>query len=308
MWRNVGLYVALRIASVVVPILPLRVAYALACTAGNCAYCLLSGPRTAIRRNLAQVLSEAPDSPNVRRRARRAFQNDAKNWVDTLRIARLTNQEILASVDVHGWKNVEGAVSGGKGLIILTMHLGNFDLVGQVVVARGLRITVPVERMRPQRLYHLLTQGRRSKGLNAVPVDQAPRQMIRALRAGEVVAIAGDRQASGRSTAVELFGRRTSIPQAPLSLARHSGAPILLGVGIRREDDRFDGFATAPIDLQRTGDSRLDDQENARRLVHTMEEFIHRFPDQWLVFSPVWPDEGPRNPAASIEHQSQAAV
>lgn len=288
--NNTGLYLALRAARAILPIVPLSLAYVLADLAGLISYLAVRRAQHAIRANFAVVTGRPASSRAVGQLARDAFANDAKNWVDTLRIHRVTESEILAAVDVQGWDRLVNALAAGKGAILVTMHLGNYDLVGQLIAARGLRLTIPVERMRPDALFELLMAERRSKGINAVPIEEAPRAMLRALRAGEAVAVAGDRNVAGRTVDVEMFGRMTSLPRGPASLARRTGAPLLLGVGVRLPSRLFAGFVSEPITITQTGDADADDRATTQRLAREMEAMIARFPGQWLVFSPVWPD------------------
>ena len=308
MTRNLALYVALRLASWLVPFAPLRLAYRLAAFVGTCAYLVFAGPRQGITANLGRVLRLPPDHAEVRRRARLVFQNDARNWIDTLRIRRLSDSEILAVVEVEGWQHLEEAVRQGNGVVLVGLHLGNVDLVGQVLVARGFRLTIPVEHMRPERLFQFLLRRRTSKGVHAVAIDRAPREMLRALRAGEIVGIAGDRNVAGRQVRVDFFGMPTELPRGPVSLARHAGATIMLGVGVRQPDDSFHGFLTSPLPTVQSGDAERDDRENARRLAREMERFILSFPEQWIMFSPLWPEGEDGNPAATIGQQEEAAV
>lgn len=288
MARNAGLYLALRFASWLVPVLPPRFAYRLAELAGTCSYYLFAGPRHGISANLSVVLGKPAMSAAVRRAARAAFQNDAKNWIDTLRIGRLSEQDILHAVDIEGWHYLEAAQCQGSGVILVVMHLGNIDLVGQALVARGKRVTIPVEHMKPERLFTFLLQERRSKGINAVPIDRSSWAMARALKAGEIVAIAGDRNVAGRGVRVRFFGEETTLPRGPVALARHSRAPVLIGVGIRLPSNRFHGIVTPSLEMVHSGDAECDERENAARIAGHMEQLIRRYPEQWLVFTPLW--------------------
>jgi KDO2-lipid IV(A) lauroyltransferase len=165
---------------------------------------------------------------------------------------------------------------------------------------------VPVERVEPPELFEFLQRERQSKGIHAVPAESAAREMLRGLGRGEMVAIAGDRQTAGRGVPVTLFGKRTHFPGSPASLARRSQAVVLLGVGVRLSNDRFAGFIEAPLRFQRT-DNREDDLiANTQRLADAMQGYIRRYPDQWLVFTPVWPTEIDR--VATIEQPRGAAV
>lgn len=303
---NYALYLALLASRLLLRVVPLGAAYALAEAAGSLAYRFFPIPRNDIIANLSVVTGEPPNSPRVGSLAREAFITDAKNWVDTLRIGRVTDEEILSMVEVDNWERLVAASARGRGVIIVMLHLGNFDLVGQVLAARGYRLTVPVERVRPERLFNLLTSERRSRGLNAVPLDQAPREMVRALRAGELVAMAGDRGAGGRPVEVDLFGKPALIPRAAVSLARRTGSPVLVGVGLRREAGRYHGILFEEIPIARTADVAADDRENAQRLARVMEEAITQAPGQWLMFKRLW-KRGPGH-AATMGHASEAVV
>lgn len=308
MTRNSALYLALRLGSWLVPRLPLAAAYALATVLGRSAYYLFPTPRRAIRENLAHVLGRPAHSPMVTATARRSFEHDAKNWVDTLRIAHISDQDIVAAVNVDGWDHLDTALSAGKGLILVSMHLGNFDLVGQVLIVRGHKLMVPVERMEPAPLFNFLVDLRRSKGLNAVPIDRAPREMLSTLKNGQILGIIGDRNLGGRGVRVDFFGRKATFPRAPLSLARHTGAPLLVGLAVRLPSNRFHGYITPPVPLVHSKSVEQDERENMSRIGAIMEDFVRRFPDQWLMFAPMWDDAGEGHPTATIGQQKEAAV
>lgn len=308
MTRNLALYLALRLASRIVPRLPPPLCYRVAAFIGDCAYLVLPGPRAAIRANLARVMKLSRAHGEVKTKARQAFQNDAKNWIDTLRISAVSDEDIVNSLEVEGWQHMEAAIRDGRGVIMVVMHLGNFDLVGQYMAVHGGRLTIPVERMQPERLFALLLKLRRSKGINVVPMDQAPRQMVNALKAGEIVGIMTDRNVGGHGIRVEFFGAETLLPKAPVSLARHTGAPLLVCGAVRMSGTRFLGFVSAPVATVQSGNTARDDRDNLRRLAAVMEQYIGRFPEQWLMFTPLWDDRTDANLTGTMEQQKEAAV
>ncbi len=304
---NVALYVALRLASRTLAMVPAPLVYRMARVAGWAAYFVVPRARAGVTSNLSIVLSEPAGSKRVRRLARRTFQHDAMNWVDTLRIGSLSIDEIERMVHVPDWSAVDAAMSAGHGLIMITLHLGNHDLVGQVLASRGYRLTVPVERMSPPQLFEFLVKERAAHGINIVPLERAPREMIRALKAGEIVGVAGDRHISGRTEPVELFGHVAALPVGPVALARRLGSPLVLAVGIRKSPGAFDGLIV-PLPVQRTGDVDADDTANLDVLARQMERIIARYPEQWLAFSPVWSANAGANGAATMRHHKEAAV
>lgn len=288
LWNSI-LYVALRGFAWLLPGLPLRVAYGFANVAGVLAYVLVPGARHGLEANISRVTGGPSGSRSRRSLAIGVFQADAKNWVDTLRIRRISDQALLETVHVEGWEHLDRALTRGKGAILLGIHLGNFDLVGQILLARGYNLIVPVERMRPQALFHFLTDGRRSRGMRLVAVDEAPKELLRSLRAGKIVGVTGDRQIAGKGMRVEFFGQGATLPRGPVSLARLSGAPLLLAYGIRLPSNSFQGYIAPPMYVAR----EANESRAMRDVAKLMEVPIREHIDQWLAFSPVWEPGSP---------------
>lgn len=305
--RNRALYLLLRAATRILPAFPLRLAYALAAGAGRVAYYGAGSARRGILTNLAIAFPDV-SAREQRQMARAAFRHNALNWLDTLRIPSLRSDQILALVHLEGWEHVVTAAAAGNGVILVSMHLGNFDLVGQVVAARGMRLTVPVERVDPPELFEFLLRRRSSQGITLLPVEQAPRAMVHALKRGEVVGLTADRLVAGKSIVVNFFGKPALLPRGPVSLARHSGAAVLFGAGIRTHGEHFVGHIV-PVPSRPLTDNVLDDElAMMTDIVAIMEDRIRRTPDQWLAFAPLWRSHDSHDLAATIGHQLEAAV
>ena len=304
---NIILFAALKVGSWLLGVVPASVMYRLARIAGWLAYYAVRKPREGIIGNLAVVMRLPPDAPAVRAAARNTFEHDAMNWVDTLRIGRLSLDEVAALVRVDGWEVLEQAAASGHGVVLVTLHLGNFDLVGQVLSKHGYRLTVPVESMRPRALFDFLVQQRTRNGIAIVPVEHASRDLIRALRAGELVGLAGDRNLAGRTARVSVFGRAASLPTGPVSLARRTNSPLLLAVGVREHPGHFLGLVRA-VPMTYTGDASADDARNLSVFAGMMEHIVTQFPGQWLAFRPFWDRAGEGNSAVTMDHHTRAAV
>jgi lauroyl/myristoyl acyltransferase len=283
----VALYFALRIGSWIVPYLPVRLAHSLAMWVGTLAYVVAWPARRTVQRNLTLVLGLAPTHPRLRWVALRCFQNNAKNWVDTLRLDRLSAADILQIVRVEGWEHLERALGAGHGAILVGLHLGNIDLVGQVIVARGYRLVVPVEAMQPPPLFRLVQSQRRSRGLETVPVNGVARTLLRVLQENGIVGIMCDRNLSENGVTVNFFGHPTMMPKGPAWLARHSNAPLLIGVGIRQQDDTFIATIMPPLPLQCTDNATHDIYMNTQILTTALEPLIVQHPEQWVLFAPL---------------------
>lgn len=285
--KIVALYLAVVGGSWVATRLPLRASYGLAWAAGTLSFMLSRGARRAVIDNLAVVLELPPSSSRVRRTALAAFRNNARNWIDSLRLGVTSRDEIERRVHVEGWDVLESALEEGKGAVMIGAHLGNIDLVGQIMAARGLLVTIPVEPVRPEALFQRTQRLRQSMGIQAIPAENSARRLLRSLKAGGVVGIMADRNLMKEGLEVEFFGRPTVVSAGPAWLATRSSSPVMVGTGTRLTGGSFAGRVTR-LGVQRTGDHQADQQANARLIMGAIEERIRGAPDQWCMFAPVW--------------------
>jgi len=286
----VALYLALVVGSWVVPRIPRQLAYFVATCAGVVAFLLAQRSRRNSEANLSVVLGQQPISPPVRISAMLAFCYNARNWVDTLLLGRLSPADLESSIHLEGWEHLESALSEGKGVILVGLHLGNIDVVGQIVAARGIAMTIPVESMRPPALFRRLQRLRQSMGIKTVPVTESPRTLLEALQRNEIVALTCDRNLGDGGVEVRFFGRPTQVSKGPAWLATRSEAPVVMGYGLRRPDNGFDARVLAPLQMRRTGRRQADLQANAQTIMAQAESLIRAHPAQWMMFARLWPE------------------
>jgi KDO2-lipid IV(A) lauroyltransferase len=284
-------YYLFELARHVLPLLPARLGYRLASLAGSIAYLVSGRGRAAVQANLDRVLGPKVDPAQRNRLVRRVFQNAAKNYFDLFRVPRLHPAEVEKVLSIHNWERLEQALAQGKGVVLATAHFGNFDLVGQVLAGRSLPVTAIAESLQPPQLFHLVTGMRNSKGLSFIPAGPAAvRAVIKALRRGEIVGMACDRDIQGKGLRVRFFGEETRLPTGAMFMGVKTGAPIVPAFVVRRPDDTFTAFVESPIEV---GPAQPE-EEVVRRCTEQMaallERYISQYPDQWVVFEPIWRD------------------
>ncbi len=283
-------YYLLRVGSLVGRVVPVRLLYALAIVLARLAALPRTAARTAVRANIARVLRQPADSLVVRRAAAAAFRCQALNYVDLMRLDRLTRADYEANV-VHGdLTPLTETVARGKGVIIVSAHLGNMDYVGQWLGLNGYSVHVPMEALKPAKLFALVRRRREATGMRMYPVGSDEMRLLTgALRAGGIVAIIADRATGGDGELVEFFGAPTALPVGPALLALRTGAPIIASFGRRLPDNRLYVSVSPPVYLQRTRRLRADLHEGVQTVACLLEDGIKATPEQWIVFEPVWP-------------------
>jgi KDO2-lipid IV(A) lauroyltransferase len=298
-------YLALRLLSIIVPMLPFWFGYRLFHFLGDASFLLHSRARRNVAANLRRVLGDEVDDVERQVVARSIFRTAALNYYDLFRVPRLDLDRLATLISVRGWEYVEQARSGGKGAIIVAPHLGNLDVVGQLTVIKGVPCTIPTEHVQPERLLKLVTAMRSSRGLTIVPIDGSAgpaRTLYQALRRNEVVGIVADRDVQANGLRVPFFGAITQFPSGPVALALRTGAPVLPARALRRDKGRYDLKVAPPLALPRTGDAKRDVQSGTELLALALEGFIRETPGQWVVFEPVWPQSGEKQESGEPVH------
>jgi len=242
--------------------------------------------RDAVIENLRHVLAidgAAPSERELRLAARRTFQHFGKYLVDFFTFSRLTPEQIKRLVTVEHPEYLDQSLALGRGVILVTAHLGNWELGGAVLAGLGFPLNVVALQQRSAKLNEFFQHHRRRRGMAVIPLGHAVPDLIRALRRKECVALLADRDYSRRTDFAPLFGAAACLPRGPAWLAAKTGAPILPGFMLRNADDTFVLRFSSPVDP--AGQS-ADQIQHA--ICAILESSITRDPNQWFMFERVW--------------------
>ncbi|MBI2952879.1 MAG: hypothetical protein HYY30_01080 [Chloroflexi bacterium] len=282
-------YYLFRVAAAIVPLMPLWLGYWLADVAAEISYRVWAGARRNVRGNQRRVLGSMATDADVERVTRQVFHSAAKNYYDLFRLPKLGLEELRRIVKVYGIENLVECLRDGKGVIIFAPHLGSFDLVAQIALVYSYKITIPVERIKPQKLFDLVTSTRGANGVQLVPVGGgALKHIYRALSGNEIVAIAADRDVLKNGIPVKFFGAETTIPEAPAVLAQRTGASLLPACCVRNGDGTYEIHLEPRLILQTSDNAREDVRVNSQTVAQILEKFIQRYPEQWVAFDAIW--------------------
>jgi KDO2-lipid IV(A) lauroyltransferase len=244
--------------------------------------------------NLRQVVGPEVSADRVRLLARQAFRTSVHNMIDLLRFQGpdAVTLDQLAGADRPDWSILDCALAQGRGVVLVTAHLGAFDGLGRVLAASGYRLTVVVGRTLTRAIFDAAVALRRALGVEVVEASPTGvRRMIASLRRGECVGFPADRDFFHNGVPVEFFGRRTSLPSGAVRLAREAGAPIVAAY-LRRAGAGFDLTLEGPFVVPRTADRRADVAAGMDAIVASLTRAVAATPGQWAVFQPVWPGAG----------------
>lgn len=276
-----------RLATWLLPLIPTRLGYWLLARVGDLTYRLNRQAREAVFDNLRHVLGSTASEQTLRDVARAVFRNQALNYFDLFRIPRLTAAQIEKSTTIEGWEHLEQALGRGKGVIIVSAHFGNFDVVMQILAIRRIPTTLVAEHIRPEEVFESIRQLRSDKGIQVVPVEKAGRAVLRTLRAGDIVGLSLDWDVT-EGVIMPFFGAPARVPDSYAELARHTGAAIIVGFITRCPDNTFLAQIEPPIIAPHTADRHQDVRDTVNRVLSIAERYIRAHPDQWVMFHRIW--------------------
>ena len=226
-----------------------------------------------------------------------SYRHLGRTTIETALLPGFSRQRIINLFDsVDGWSLVEERLARGKGLIAVTGHLGNWELGGAYVAARGLPIDVVARHMANPLFDRYLTRTRQKLGMTVVHDEQAVRRLPRSLRDGRVVAVVMDQGAVGlASTWVPFFGRFAKTPRGPAVFALRLGTPIVFGAAIRKPSGQYQ-LTFEPIDVPPTGDREADVDRIVAAYTEVLERWVRRTPEQYLWHHRRWKHQRPGTP------------
>lgn len=243
--------------------------------------------RAAVISNLEPIVG-VDAAPNV---AREAFRWYGRYWGETFRMGDMSNDEINRRVTTEGAEYIEAALAAGKGALLVTGHLGNWDAGGRWAAQRW-PLTAVAEVLRPRALFDRFVEHRVSQGIGIIPLERGAdvtAKCIQLLAEGGIAALVVDRDLSGTGVEVEMFGRRTRMPPGAAVMSLRSGAPILVACAYQNEDGNWRAHVRPGLLAQDPEDSDAV-AALTQRVANELEAFIAAAPEQWHVFSPHWID------------------
>jgi lauroyl/myristoyl acyltransferase len=271
-----------RLISGLAGLLPRRITYSIGETLGALSFLLLAGRRRSLCLNLGVVLGD-PGSPALRRTGLRAMVNLARSIVEALLVSRMDDEYAARHVRIIDKADLKSILAGGRGVVLVTAHLGGWELGGFALARMGYKITTVAGVQLSPALSPAVRAMKARFGIRVVSSGGGSLAIMRALRRGEVVAlhIDGDQYLGGLETT--FFGRRTMMPRGPAALALRTGAALVPAFAVRTSRRNVDVYVEEPIPTDGENEAGL-----TARVLAVVETYVRRYPEQWCIVRPLW--------------------
>ena len=265
-------------------------------------YYLSKKDREAVIYNLSPVVE---GKSKLKRYAREVFINFAYYLVDFFRYSKLNRNFIEKYVKISGWENLEKALGEGKGVIVFTAHLGNYELAGAIIALLGYPLSVVALSHKDKRINRFFDNQRQRAGIKVIPMG-VPKQAgvpkyagaaiwgcFTALKRGDMLALLGDRDFSGQGLKLEMFSRYAYFPRGISFFALKTKAPII-PIFLVRENKKF--YHLIFDEAVSYSPDQQDETAVIKQCNKVIEKYIKRYPQQWYMFQKYWlkEDEGTR--------------
>src|SRR5919201_6060940 len=279
-----------RIVQSLVERLPRPWAYALAVVAARIGGWFSPLARARLEYNLKIACPELEKDPEaLRRLSWLNFRNHAKAYADLMQLPTARVEAMRPRLKVQGLEFLEEARALGKGVLVVSCHMGSYEVVAAIWSATLAPVSFFAEELEPRALFEWYRETRARLGISVLTLDHGGiRKVLEALREQEMVITAIDRDITGTGHVMPFFGRPAPIPLGPAAIALRLGTPIFPVCVYRLPDDTYMAEGAPLIYASSTGNPRADQVQATEAVLRQIEQFIQRHPEQWHVPHRIW--------------------
>ena len=269
--------------------LPRRLVLRIGDGLGAAGYHLFPSERRRITANLTLAFGRSRPRREIVGIARDCFRSVARSAFETFRLPGISDEDVCSLIDADSFEPVEKVLARGKGLILMTAHLGAWEvLCGYSAIRLGKPLYGVGKRIYYEAYNRWLIDLRRSHGVETIYQETGARPSLRVLKSGRPLGILSDQDVGRLEGAfIDFFGRPAYTSTGPAALARATGAGMV-PIFITWNGLRHRVHVLPEVEFVRTGDRKADDAENTQRWSRAVEDVIRRHPEQWVWFHRRW--------------------
>ncbi|MCH8994072.1 MAG: lysophospholipid acyltransferase family protein [Chloroflexi bacterium] len=271
--------------------LPLRLGYRVAAIVAEICYHFFHRQRRALNENLAWVLG-SDDRREVDAVARQAFRNFGKFVIDFIHFPAMSRDEVRRRLVFSQWIELDEVMESGRGMLIVTMHFGSWDLGAAAFAAYDYPINAIADNYGYEKMNELVHGSREKIGMKIIQMDRVGPNVFRALKRGEILALLIDVPAPDQAITVDFLGAPAEVSSVPARIALRTGARVVPAMVLRGPED--DTLIRPVLDVrtaryEASGDEERDVHALTQLMMQSFETLIREHPEQWFIFRRMWP-------------------
>ena len=242
--------------------------------------------------NLRRVIGAEASGGQLRALSRQAMRSYARYWLEAFRLPVMPVARLVGGM--HDTGHIGTAfeyLAAGRGVVFALPHMGNYDLAGAWIVAKGAgSVTAVVERVKPESVYDRFVAFREGFGMEVLPASGGTQRfsiLVQRLRAGKIVGLICDRDVTGGGMEVEFFGEKARMMGGPAALAVQTGAALMPAI-LWFEGDHWGVHIHEEIPVPAEGDRKQKTAAMTQQVARLFEAGIRAHPQDWHMLQRVF--------------------
>jgi Kdo2-lipid IVA lauroyltransferase/acyltransferase len=283
--RNFLLIIIIQLSRFFFFLLPLDFARGLGELLGVVCFYLLKRERDKIYNNLDLVYPGKYDPSAKKEFAMANFKNYGRGMAEFAKINIWPVSKSASLVkEVIGIEHFEKAFREKRGVVVVTAHLSNWELIPVYLSTKGYKLGMVAKKIFDPSIDRIVNASRQKTGAKVFDRDKASRDLVKELRSGMILGILADQDTRVESRMVKFLGVDAKTPIAPASLAKRFKLPITTIFMVRREDGFYKFIINEPFEVT----EKDSEEEIALRYNNAISAMIEQYPHQWVWVHERW--------------------
>jgi KDO2-lipid IV(A) lauroyltransferase len=264
---------------------------------GDIGYYLDREHRAIARHNLRLAFGDTLSEDEIDRIVREVFRNFAQTAVEFVRIPSLNYEKAITFINPENRERLDRCLEQGKGVILVTGHFGNWELMAAAGALAGYPISAVARPMNHSIWDKIINEIRQSSGLKVITRDRSAFSIVKKLKRNEVIGILTDQNTRHQNVFVDFFGMKAATTPGPAMLALKTGAVLIPAFMLRNGLGSHRLIIEEPIEIVPTGDIEADTFALTQKYTAALEKYVRQYPSQWLWLHRRWRTRPPGEPA-----------
>ena len=215
------------------------------------------------------------------------------------KVALLAGVKTKFTINHDGGTNLDKIAAMGKGGILVSAHIGNWEIAGQLLNRLNTTFTILMYENEHENIKKYMEEVEKKKNVNIIAIKDGEMghliELHNAFSKNELVVMHGDRFRDGVQTIEAKFlGRMAKFPAGPFIMAAKFGVPLTVAFAVKETSTHYHFFASEPIEVKRTRDPKQTElavQELLKKYIVEVEKMVYRYPEQWFNYYAFWKEQ-----------------
>jgi Kdo2-lipid IVA lauroyltransferase/acyltransferase len=282
-------YFFARLLSLVLYLIPFSVAARMGIGLGTLWFYVHKSRREIAIENLTIAFGHEKDINEIKNIAKKSFQNLGLMLVEFFALKKYGRKWFENNMEFIGYEEPKKEYDKGKGILLLTAHFGNWEVMGAMTALKGVPLNVVARPLDNPFLDRMINDLRGFFGNRVISKHKAIREILKLLKNCEPVAILLDQNTSPlEGIFVDFFGRPACTTPSLAILALRTGFPVFPGFSVRKAPGVHQIISGEQIELDVSGDMKRDVEVNTAKFTKIIESYVRKYPEQWLWVHRRW--------------------